>query len=124
MNNEEFNEEESFDPVFIEEVNEEEDFDFVLEVVDPNDFQNQGKFATRDQNGNLKYYHELERAIQDFLSYDGYRLDLESDDAYMFIHREELPEVVDYKPGSIGFANPSSTVFYQAKITVMMKRKF
>jgi len=124
MNNEEFNEEENFDPVFIEEINEEEDFDFVLEVVDPNDFQNQGKFATRDQNGRIKYYHELERAIQDFLSYDGYRLDLESDDSYMFIHREELPEIIDYKPGSIGFANQNSTVFYQAKITVIRKRKF
>lgn len=55
------------------------------------------QFYTRDQNGQISEFNCIEDALESFLSYDGYRLDILTKDVGIFIRRDELPNADDPK---------------------------
>lgn len=83
------------------------------------EIENQGNYSTRSQYGVVKYFKTFEEALSDFLDYEGYRLDIKIDGAYIFFHRDELPLNVKAEPGSLAYEDPTRNIKYEAKLTVM-----
>lgn len=78
-------------------------------------------YCTRDQNGVIVYHKTIEDAVANFMSYDGYRLSIETDNFSLFIHRDELPIIPNAKPGSIAFDGPIGIISYDAKVQMHLK---
>lgn len=85
------------------------------------DFLEETSYSTRNQTGVIKYFNTFEEALQDFLDYEGYRLDVTLDNCYFFLYRDELPELPEAEEGSLRFEDPTSTISYVSKIMI---RKF
>lgn len=77
------------------------------------------KYHTRNQNGIVKYYDNIDEAMKDFLSYEGYRLGIDMGDNVIYIFREELPEMPKGEPGSLSYSDPTRRIVYNSKITVL-----
>jgi hypothetical protein len=84
-------------------------------------FMKDTPYATRNQNGVVTFFDTVEEAVADFIGYNGYRLDIEIDGAYVYFYRDELPIVKDLKPGSLIHMNPSKYIDYESKIVVNRK---
>lgn len=84
-------------------------------------FQEETNYSTRDQNGQIVYFETIEEAIKSFVSYDGYRLSIVTDEFSLYIFRDELPELTDYQPGSIGYSNPAIT--YKSTISYFPRKE-
>lgn len=46
---------------------------------------------TRNVHGIISEYEDLEEALKDFVSYEGYRLSFTTDELSIHFHRDELP---------------------------------
>jgi hypothetical protein len=82
-------------------------------------FQEETNYSTRDQFGMINYFETFEKALESFLSYEGYRLSIIFEDKSVHFYRDELPELNKAKLGSIGYSNPEKRIEYTAKISVM-----
>jgi len=73
------------------------------------------EFYTRNQYGQIEEHDSIEQAVKEFLSYDGYRLDIAIEDTILFISRDELPNIEK------SFVAESSTNYrlkYDARIDI------
>lgn len=74
------------------------------------------KYHTRNRIGVINWYDNIDDALTDFLSYDGYRLGIESNGDTVYFFRDELPNLPNFKPGSLGYENPSKDIEYNSKV--------
>lgn len=81
-------------------------------------FQEETNYSTRNQDGEIKYFQTIEEALEDFASYLGYRLSVIINGMSIHIHREELPDLPNAKPGSLAWENPTFVKRYQALLTI------
>lgn len=85
-------------------------------------FLEETSYSTRNQNGVINYYKTIEQAVEAFAGYDGYRLSIDVGSFIIHIHRDELPEIPEAIPGSIGFDDPSAINKYQGTISIYRDR--
>ena len=78
-------------------------------------------YSTRDQNGVITFFDTADKAIANFISYEGYRLSIKIEAATIHMYRDELPVISNAKQGSLAYSNPSARIEYEAKIIVEKK---
>lgn len=78
-------------------------------------------YYTRDQNGIVTFFDTIEEAIANFISYEGYRLSIETDEAITTIRREELPMIPEYEKGSLTDMDISRRKQYESIVEVVRK---
>jgi hypothetical protein len=70
------------------------------------------EISCRNTDGVVYYFDSLEDALNNFISYDGYRLSLVSRDISFHVYREELPSI----PKNFDFDRQSKQ--YDSKVIV------
>lgn len=81
-------------------------------------FVKETPYSTRNQDGQIKYFDSIEEALSDFIGDTGYRLSIEIPGNNVHIYRDELPEIEDHKPGSLGYEIQHKQITYVAAVRV------
>jgi hypothetical protein len=79
-------------------------------------FNPPSNYYTRNQDGAVFYFETFEQALEDFLSYNGYRLSVETEFGSFHLHRDELPITPNNDPNSLGYYNPEFSKRYEALV--------
>jgi hypothetical protein len=80
------------------------------------EFNSPTNYYTRNQDGQIFYFQTFEQALADFLSYNGYRISVETEFGSFHLHRDELPIIPNAEPGSLAYHNPELSKRYQALV--------
>lgn len=73
----------------------------------------------RDVNGQTIDFDDLEEALRNFMSYEGYRISFQVNDFAVHVHREPLPKLYPEKPNS----DDIMLRHYEAKILTFTRQQ-